>query len=359
MRGLVGLVALAITGAFVLGIGCTEGQSESESFCSSAAPYSGTPDVTEPKVDPPPFFVAFGSDIVTSIDGVTWSRQESSFGNFNSAAYGDGRMIAYGGDFGGCFGLSENGAVWTELVNETFAGRSFALAHGAGRFVAVGPGVDPLASGGSAYASTDGVTWADASGEIPEVRSVTHGGDKFVAVGTAAIAISSDGLSWTSAPFDAPRQLFDVAHGAGVFVAVGNSGSIFSSVDGVHWSEEQSGLSGGYFLRGVTYGDGLFVAVGDQYDPDLRMNTSMIITSPDGAHWTTRHSGVGQELRDVVYGNGRFVVVGQNETNDAQGNTAGTTAIVLNSLDGIHWTTTDLDEGTLWLAVVAFWPVSN
>ena len=256
MRRLVGLVALAITAAFVLGIGCTESQSESESFCSGAAPYSGTPDSA---VNPPPFFVAFGSGIVTSADGMTWNKQESTFGNFNSAAYGDGRMIAYGGDFGGCFGLSEDGAVWTELINESFAGRSFTLAHGAGQFVAVGPGVDPLAPGGTAYASADGITWAGASGDIPAARSVTYGGGKFVSVGTAAIATSSDGLSWTNVLFDAPRQLFDVAHGDAVFVAVGNSGSIFTSSDGVHWSAQQSNLSGGYFLRGVTYGDGLLL----------------------------------------------------------------------------------------------------
>lgn len=359
MRGLVGGVALVIIAAFMLGTGCAEAQPESESFCSSAAPYSGTPDVADPKVDAPSFFVAFGSGIVTSTDGVTWSRQESTFGNFNSAAYGDGRMIAYGGDFGGCFGVSDDGAVWTELIDESFTSRPFALAHGAGRFVAVGGGPDPLAPGGTAYASADGVTWTDASGDIPEARSVTYGGGKFVAVGTASIATSSDGLSWTSAPFDAPRQLFDVAYGDERFVATGNSGSIFTSSDGVRWREEQSGLSGGYFLRGVTYGDGLFVVVGDKYDPDLRMNTSTIITSPDGAHWTTRHSDVGQELRDVVYGNGRFVVVGQNETIDAQGNTVGATAIGLNSLDGIHWSVTDLDEGALWLATVTFWPASN
>lgn len=266
-------------------------------------------------------------------------------------------MIAYGGDVGGCFGLSKDGAVWTTVTNESFAGQPLALAHGAGRFVAVGDSSDPLAPGGSAYASDDGVTWTSTTGDIPEARSLIYGGGTFVAVGNASIATSPDGLSWTSAVFDAPRQLFDVTHGDGKFVATGNAGAIFTGSDGTQWSAQESGLpDGGYFLRGVAHGDGLFVVVGDRYDPALRMNTSAIITSPDGAAWTLRHAGDGQELLDVAYGNGRFVVVGQDNTRDSQGNTVDATTIALNSLDGIHWTTTAVDDANLRFSTIAVWP---
>ncbi len=356
MRGLVGRVALTIMAAFMLGISCTTTEPESGSFCSSSNPYSETPDSTSLEVEPPPFFVAFGNGIATSADGILWTRRESAFGNFSSAAYGDGQMIAYGGDFGGCIGLSENGAVWTELVSESLGGQSFALAYGAGRFVAMGANSDPLAGGGSAFASDDGVTWTSTSGDIPEARSVIYGDGTFVAVGNASIATSPDGLSWTSAAFDAPRQLFDVAHGDEGFVVTGNSGSIFTGSDGLQWSAQQSGLTDGYFLRGVTHGDGLFVAVGDRYAPSSRMNTSIIITSPDGVAWAPRHSAAGQELLDIAYGNGRFVVVGENLTTDAQGNTTDTAAIALSSSDGINWTTTAVDDAAFRFSTIAFWP---
>jgi hypothetical protein len=55
-------------------------------------------------------------------------------------------------------------------------------------------------------------------------------------------------------------------------------------------------------LNGVTYGNGLFVAVGDD---------GTILTSPDGVNWTAADLGDGQPLYGVAYGNGLFVAVGE------------------------------------------------
>jgi len=70
-------------------------------------------------------------------------------------------------------------------------------------------------------------------------------------------------------------------------------------------------------LCGATYGNGLFVAVGDR---------GTIITSPDGTHWTPRNSTTTQWLLSVSYGGGTFVAVGD----------AGT---LLTSADGLVWAT--------------------
>jgi hypothetical protein len=51
----------------------------------------------------------------------------------------------------------------------------------------------------------------------------------------------------------------------------------------------------------VTYGNGLFVAVGED---------GAILTSPDGVSWTRQTLGTGNLLYDVTYGNGTFVAVG-------------------------------------------------
>ncbi|AFV77252.1 hypothetical protein Theos_2262 (plasmid) [Thermus oshimai JL-2] len=58
--------------------------------------------------------------------------------------------------------------------------------------------------------------------------------------------------TWRSGP------LFDVTYGNGLFVAVG--GAILTSSDGVTWTRQSSGTSND--LYAVTYGGGLFVAVG-------------------------------------------------------------------------------------------------
>src|SRR5437762_8573852 len=57
-------------------------------------------------------------------------------------------------------------------------------------------------------------------------------------------------------------------------------------------------------LRAVTYGNGLFVAVGDH---------GTIITSTDGASWSAQSAGTtAVDLSAVCWGNGRFVTVGED-----------------------------------------------
>ena len=195
--------------------------------------------------------------------------------------------------------MSEDGAEWSETCYESFWNMQD-LAYGAERFVLAGHGGDLFATGGDIFVSLDGIDWTQAAGEVPRARAVAYGGGKFIAVGTAAVATSPDGSVWTKTPFDYHRQLFDVVHGDGTFVITGNFGSVFASSDGVTWTEEQSGLAGAFFLRGVVHGNGLFVAVGDEYDLDLLMSRSAIITSPNGTDWSIRHNGTNQGLRGCV-----------------------------------------------------------
>ena len=63
-----------------------------------------------------------------------------------------------------------------------------------------------------------------------------------------------------------------------------------------------------YFLHGVTYGNGRYVAVGQQ---NSIWDFGVIVTSDDGLNWTIRSSGGSSyELHKVTYGNGTFVAVG-------------------------------------------------
>jgi hypothetical protein len=84
-------------------------------------------------------------------------------------------------------------------------------------------------------------------------------------------------------------------------VAVGGDGTILTSPDGVTGRCGPRGRA--TTLNGVTYGNGLFVAVGDRrHHPHL----------PDGVTWTVRTSGTGNDLYGVTYGNGLFVAVGDS-----------------------------------------------
>jgi hypothetical protein len=67
-------------------------------------------------------------------------------------------------------------------------------------------------------------------------------------------------MTWTQRASVADNGLYGVAYGNGLFVAVGDGGTILTSPNGVSWTEQASGTSNS--LYGVAYGNGTFVAVG-------------------------------------------------------------------------------------------------
>jgi hypothetical protein len=84
-----------------------------------------------------------------------------------------------------------------------------------------------------------------------------------------------------------------LAYGAGLFVAVGDSGKLFTSPDGVTWTSRTSTF-GATNINAITYGGGLFVIGGD---------AGAMATSPDGITWTSRTSGFGAtNIRCLGYG---------------------------------------------------------
>jgi len=110
---------------------------------------------------------------------------------------------------------------------------------------------------------------------------------------SAPILTSPDGTAWTLRNSGTSNDLRSVAYGNGLFVAVGEDGAILTSPDGASWTQRTSGTSNR--LRGVTYGNGLFVAVGDR---------GAILTSPDGVNWTAQTS---RDLRErSLRGGGRI-----------------------------------------------------
>jgi hypothetical protein len=107
-----------------------------------------------------------------------------------------------------------------------------------------------------------------------------------------------------------------ITYGNGVFVAVGNT--ILTSSNGTSWTIRNQEFDSG--LEAVNYINGIFVAVG---------SLGTILTSNDGANWNNRNSDTSYQLRDVTYGNGTYVAVGgENEE---------PYSIILTSTDGVNW----------------------
>ncbi|MFT6563891.1 MAG: hypothetical protein ACJAY5_000631 [Actinomycetes bacterium] len=107
------------------------------------------------------------------------------------------------------------------------------------------------------------------------------------------------GVTWTAQT--APEGFWNsVTYGNGLFVAVGDddTNQVMTSPDGVDWTAQTAPDAD---WVSVTYGDGLFVAVGD--------GTKPVMTSPDGVTWTAQ-TAPDTDWYSVTYGNGLFVAVG-------------------------------------------------
>ena len=101
-------------------------------------------------------------------------------------------------------------------------------------------------------------------------------------------------IDWTSRPLLPDNILFDVAFGAGKYVAVGQSGMIRVSTDGITWDERSSPVGKNRNLRRIIYANGFFVVVGD---------LGTVMTSTDGLNWFNYRRaqlGVGQLTRSTL-----------------------------------------------------------
>jgi hypothetical protein len=154
-------------------------------------------------------------------------------------------------------------------------------------------------------------------------------GEKLEVVGN----IISKGTAWTSRTSAADNSWSSVTYGNGLYVAVGYTGTgnrVMTSPDGINWTTRTYPVDNQW--AAVTYGNGLFVATAQSGTGDR------VMTSPDGINWTTRTSAADNQWLSVTYGNGLFVAVS-------------TVGNVMTSPDGITWTLRTSAANNNWAAV--------
>src|SRR6185436_3746903 len=130
------------------------------------------------------------------------------------------------------------------------------------------------------------------------------GGGMFVAVGEAGTVLSSpDGTNWSYRSSSPSPELNGVTYGNGQFVAVGHAPSqslIMISSNGVTW--EKTAVPGVYAGFGVAFGNGLFAAAG----------INAIITSANARDWTVAQSPLSSQLESIAFIRNEFIAVGDN-----------------------------------------------
>ncbi len=188
--------------------------------------------------------------------------------------------------------------------------------------------------------------WAAIDQDIfTSVQDICYGDGKFVAVGTSGkIAYSTDGITWTEvdSPFGS-STIYSVCYGDGKFVAGGASGKMAYSTDGVNWTAvTDSTFGNNTTIYSICYEKGKYVAVGGYRVSSMTITTyhGKMAYSTDGVTWTSIDiSAFGNyRIYSICYGNGKFVAVGGRPDTIIQGTSTGAGGKMAYSIDGVTWT---------------------
>jgi hypothetical protein len=225
---------------------------------------------------------------IYSYDGITWTATSSPLsGAWYSVAYGNGVFVMVGTNAQAY--STDNGFTWTNVASP-LAGSWISVTYGNGVFVMVG-------YYSQAYSTDNGLTWNSVASLGGDWTGVAYGNGVFVMVSfdDNQAYSTTNGLTWTPVVTPKPGYWQSVAYGNGTFVMVDsfNYQSGYSSNLGLSWDVVSSNP---YY--GVTFGNNIFVAVGNYNTPAYSTNGTMwtsSTSSPSGAWWS------------VSYGNGVFV----------------------------------------------------
>lgn len=148
-------------------------------------------------------------------------------------------------------------------------------------------------------------------------------------------AYSTNGVDWEK--FTAPtfQNWVQIAKSDKIFVVMSFGYSLLGtstptnifmySEDGKNWTAGTLPIS--LNIKGVAYGNGMFVAAGFTDNAD----TKKYVYSTDGKNWIAGTLPVAKNVEFVTYGNGKFILGNYKQSNT-----------IYYSTDGINWKTTTL-----------------
>jgi hypothetical protein len=257
--------------------------------------------------------------VCTSTNGSSWAEQPYSISenSLYGCTYGNGLYVLVGD--AGAIVVSPDLANWSE-VTAYHRSAITAIACSTNLSIASGlPTVDEyfVFTNFTTLVSTNGSNWVVSTVNLPTMVDLTSGGGQFAGVNGHAIYTTSDGYNWQSNNTFS-NQLRGVRYLNGQYVALGDNGTIFTSVDATNWSNDSVATSGSFY--GAACGNGLYVAGG-----------SVAATSQDGVVWSLCPSNPPAFITRMVYGEGLFVAAAYT------GEYYNPVGEVLTSRDGTNW----------------------
>jgi hypothetical protein len=174
--------------------------------------------------------------------------------------------------------------------------------------------------------------WVEPLPQGNPIRDLVSDGTQVVGVGGYGhIQTSPDGANWTTRDSGISTSLDAVAHGNGVFVALGSSdGVILTSSDGATWAKNYLGFNQ---FRGITWSGSQFVAVGFGWTTSSAAG-ALAATSPDGLTWALHPIALQtpQLLWDVAWNGSLFAAVSVSSNE------------IVTSPDGVSWTSVTIGD---------------
>ncbi len=295
------------------------------------------PDTTPPKVvstnPTDQYDSASAYDPITAIFSETIYPNSVDTSTFTLSATGSGLTLSH----------QVRGAVITSGRSVTFAPETN-LDFSTGYVATLKAGIRDMAGNAMtsdyvwSFTTADfhpGTSWMQReSGSTDFLYSVDRSDSRFVAVGySGTILASSDGIGWDSVSSEVDKTLLDVLWTGEQFIAVGIN-VIASSPDGMSWTEiKRIDATGGFWLEGVAYSGEKLVAV------DSRAGR-VLSSIDDGESWIEEYGTVsGRVFWEITWSGSMFVAVGAINYS----------AMVATSVDGIEWSYADLGiEGDLF-----------
>ncbi|MBB3841345.1 hypothetical protein FHS57_005373 [Runella defluvii] len=246
--------------------------------------------------------------VLTSTNATTFTLQSKSVSaTVNEAVYLNDKFFM-------CTGT---GPLYSaDGINYVYSSGGFYGVAGNGTgYALVGQG---SSSEGVVFSSTNFSSFSQTAAFQNTVRTlltaVIHDGSKYVAVGQGGtVATSVNGTTWTvgsTGYTDGTDNLNSIAYGNGAYVAVGNQGSILRSTNGTNWSQISKDASTGSNYYSVRYLNGMFIAVGGS---TATTGTARVAYSTDGSSWTNSSPSISitGHFHDIAYNGTSYLLIGR------------------------------------------------
>lgn len=237
-------------------------------------------------------YVADAGVIASSPNNITWTARTSGHTNRLNAVAWTGTFFIAVGNFGR-WNKSTDGITWTTGQDGTL--HQYGVAW-------TGTTVIVCGQSGSAKTSTDGTTWtARTTTETDDLKWLVYSSTPVAtqAVGNngAITQTGSQGVNWNDKLTPIGSSLTGIEYANSQFIAVGASGSIYTSADGDYFTSRTSNTSA--LLNAVLYGGAKWIVGGA---------AGTITTSSDnGVTWAVSNAGTGT-INCLAYGNGIYVL---------------------------------------------------